>query len=247
MFHFFDLGGLSTADGRTVAPQRLLRGGSLFRIGRRGVQRLRAHNLHTVLDLRTHAEALQRPDRIIAGVQYAHIPLFEERVVGITREKTHNYLAMLRNMTDIANLYAAMVTDPYCLAHLGQVLRFVMQRAAEGTVLYHCTAGKDRTGLVTALLLSVLRVDKTQIFDNYTAINRYQRGIAKGCYALAFLLTFDRSLAVKGKDYFTADPRYLQVAFDVIDQRYGGVETFITQVLGVDVATQRAFCDAVLV
>ena len=248
MFHCFDLGGLVTQDGRTIAPRRLLRAGSLYRIGSRAVRSLRAQGLGCVLDLRTVAESAQRPDKVLSGVRYAQIPLFEERVVGITREKTHNYVAMLRSMTDIADLYVAMVTDDYCVQHLGEVLRFIVRHAieGEGAILYHCTAGKDRTGLVTALLLTVLGVDLDRILANYMAINRVQRGTANGCYALALLLTFDRQLAFKGKDYFTAKPHYLMRAFAAIEANYGSVDDFISHTLGVDAATQQAFRDALL-
>lgn len=237
---YCDLGGTPNKEGKHILPNRIIRSGCLNHLRPRHAKELRAHRLVKVIDLRTEVEIADRPDRSIDGVRFVHIPVFEERVVGITREKKQNYVEMLRGMRDIADLYQAMVTDPFCVAHLGEVVREIVF-GDQYAVLYHCTAGKDRTGLITMLLLTLLDVDEAVILQDYLAINRRQRPVAIACYLLGMLLTFDKRLALKAKDYFTAKPEYLLGAMQTISQQYGSVSAFIRDRLGVDDEAKAAF------
>lgn len=83
-----DLGALMTEDGRHIIPRKLLRSGDLYHTSL-GDKEILAndYNLKTVIDLRTTAEREQKPDTIMAGVEYYHIPVLDEEALGISREK----------------------------------------------------------------------------------------------------------------------------------------------------------------
>ena len=85
-----DLGGLRTADGRTVRPGLLLRSGELSRLTATDAEALQRLNLKTVVDFRTERERAQKPDVKLPGVQYIVCPIIRELAVGITREEEAN-------------------------------------------------------------------------------------------------------------------------------------------------------------
>jgi len=96
---------------------------------------------------------------------------------------------------------------------------------AEGALVYHCTAGKDRTGLVTALLLSVLGVDEATILDDYELTNRY-----RSKWRVEELRP---QLAEQGLDIdaflplFTAPRKALKTALAGVRERHGSVEGYL--------------------
>ena len=237
------LGGTPTTDGKHILPNRLLCSGCLNRVGPSARRRLLQHGLAKIIDLRTDTEIADRPDCDLDGVAKVHIPIFEERIVGITREKSGSYMDMLRAMTPIENLYQSMVTDPYCLSHFDTVLHDIM--AGDMAVLYHCTAGKVRTGLVTLFLLSLLGVDRAEIMRIYLGVNRRQWRIALATASLVFLLSFDPKLVRKDYDYFIATS-YLSSAIDTIESRFGSMEAFLRDQLRVTDAQRDAFRARVL-
>jgi protein-tyrosine phosphatase len=108
----------------------------------------------------------------------------------------------------------------------------------EGATLYHCTAGKDRTGLATALILSALGVPRETILYDYELSNRHftggvgaRDGEANQANA-AFAQLPPEVIAV----FMGVDARYLRTVFDQIDSQYGSVEAYLDQKLGVDAA-----------
>ncbi|MEI7487588.1 MAG: tyrosine-protein phosphatase, partial [Chryseobacterium sp.] len=103
-------------------------------------------------------------------------------------------------------------------------------------ILYHCTAGKDRTGIITALILSVLKFDKETIYNDYLlSNNNYRKNLVQKRLNLANNLHFiypKMDLKVLEKlSWIESD--YLDAAFDEINKKYGSVDIYIQQVLGI--------------
>ena len=82
-----DLGGIETIDGRVLRPGRLIRSGMLSRLDDNDISYLKNAGLRTVVDFRTTAERLQKPDRLPEGVEYIICPMLEDKTEGITRDK----------------------------------------------------------------------------------------------------------------------------------------------------------------
>jgi len=152
-----DLGGLTTTDGRRVRRGALVRSDQLCRLKDAGRVALLAHGVCTVIDLRTPAEAEKDPDPLWhgQGVDYVLIPQQSEQ--------------LWRELDPIARTRAerdALVLDRRA-EQIAAMARAVAH-AAPGGVLIHCLAGKDRTGIAVALLLSLVGVDDAQIAADYT-------------------------------------------------------------------------------
>jgi protein tyrosine/serine phosphatase len=151
-----DLGGIVTADGRRVRHGALIRSDQLCRLSDRGRTAFLEHGIRTVIDLRTPTEAAKDPDPIWHehGVDHVLVPQQSEQ---LWRE--FDPIAKTRAERD------ALAIDR-CADQNAAMARTVA-RAAPGGVLIHCLAGKDRTGIAVALLLSLVGVSESDIAADY--------------------------------------------------------------------------------
>lgn len=163
-FNFRDIGGYPAVDGRTVRWGRYFRAGRQDRMTREDLHRLGALGIRTQIDLR-------RPDEVrnqgrgpleAAGAAYHNIAVIPEggseqlnQLVGDTGISGQRYLG-----------YLDFGPDPWIR------LFEILADADRHPILVHCTAGKDRTGVSTAFLLSVLGVERSLILADYVLTNR---------------------------------------------------------------------------
>jgi protein-tyrosine phosphatase len=155
-----DLGGYATRDGAT-AWQRFLRSDSLTNLQSEDIDFLRTYRLTTIIDLRTNQEIEREPTPDIPGVENWAISLIPENMGDVTQLK--------RPLLDMSDLYIQMLEERK--AEMKQV--FETMAAADGCVLFHCAAGKDRTGVIAMLLLHLADVSPADIVANYQITNTY--------------------------------------------------------------------------
>ena len=227
-----DLGGLPTTDGRTVRPGLLLRSGELAGITEPDAQTLSQYPLRTVVDFRTDLEREQKPDRVLPDVQYVHCPIVQQAAAGLTREEHADpYAAVVahakamagRERAFMCELYCSLVTQEFAIAHYRQFFALLLAQ----------TAGKDRVGVGTMLLLTALGVDWPVIVENYLVTN--ERMAASTDCLLTAVADYDLSEAEREviRTFDRADAAFLTAARDAIAARYGSVDAFLTQALGV--------------
>jgi len=160
-YNIRDLGGYKSVLGKTIPWRRFLRSDSLHRLADGEIERLHAIGLRKVIDLRTPAELAQAPNPFASypNVQFANVPLFDDlspEALSKTRRPGDDPL--------IAFYMAAIDTR-------GAAISAIMAEIAgveQGAVLFNCTAGKDRTGIIAALLLGLADVPHDQIVEDYT-------------------------------------------------------------------------------
>ena len=241
-----DLGETRTNGGQAVKGGLFYRSAALNRLSKRDAGALRdAYGLRAVIDLRTETEREQKPDAVIPGVETHHIPIFSEAVMGVTRERELDRRQLLSQLPDLKGLYVKMVTDPFCVGQLGRVFRLIAG-TRDGAVLWHCTAGKDRCGIVSALLLDLLGVPREEIFRDYLASNDALKRTADRYYALVLLMTRDRKAARQVRGLYHADADCLKAVFAELDGRYGGTEAFFRDALAFSDAQLRALRERAL-
>ena len=246
-----DLGGIPCREG-VVRPKMLLRGGNLHRLTSRDVAVLRDdYHLKLVVDLRTDTERAEKHDVEIPGAEYESIPLFGESAVGITRERQSirslRGLDVASRLPDMEALYKSMVTgDP--LDSLAKAVRLIVGQAdGRGAIIFHCTEGKDRTGVMSLVLLSLLGADHDSIAADYLSTNEVARKRARRYRMLTLLLTGDSVGAEKLEKVFLADASYLEAAQAAIAESYGSFDVYARQALGIDDAMREAFCRQIVV
>ena len=253
MLNLRDLGGLP-AEGGAVRAGVLLRGGHLHGLRARDVAELRdGRRVRLVVDLRTDAERAEKPDAAIPGAEVRHVPLFGEAAVGITRERESLRTvrgSLADRLPDMEALYREMVGGA-CLGQLTEAVRAIVDFAVagpdgpdgrpNGAVLFHCTEGKDRTGIVSLVLLSLLGVPRDAIMADYLRTNETAGKRAARYYRLARLLTRDRATAEKMRRVFLADETYLSAAIAAIERDWGTFESFAADGLGIPEPLQQEF------
>ena len=107
--------------------------------------------------------------------------------------------------------------------------------------MWHCTEGKDRCGLLSAIILSVLDVDVETIFDDYLLTNKGAVRKGNKYYWLVVLAYHNLNTATRFKGMYIAKREYLESAFKAIEDNYGGMDSFIENQLGVTKEIKQSF------
>ena len=233
------LGSYISRDGRRIKHGVLIRCGVLSKATDSDLKLLKEkYHVNYVFDLRTAYEVNRWPDRIIEGATYVNMPIQDDNnnfwqlileAPGDTaEEKLINFAMNPKANPMMKQLYVGMVSDEYCQLQYAALLDRILR--SEGTMLWHCTQGKDRTGLATAFLLAALGFDRRTIVDDFALTNvPYQPNIDR--------LSLKLKLRGANKDAFEAiqaeegvSIKNFEAALDYIDQNYGSMENYIKEI-----------------
>ena len=202
-----DLGAIVTADDRHILPRRLLRSGA--------------------------EERKCKPDTIIAEVEYYHVPVVDEDVQVISNRE--QFVKMLAGLPDDMEEYMIRQYRNLCMDQLvlKQYAKFIdiLFRQEKGAVLWHCGTGKDRTGIGTAFLLSLLGVEEDVIYEDYLRTNRYME--PKLVYMQRLVQTWpeaDEKMTEKLPIIYNVKEEYLAAVFETVKKTYGSMEKFFQTV-----------------
>jgi protein-tyrosine phosphatase len=207
-----DVGGYPVTDGGTVRWRTLLRSDALHRLDDSGRAALVGLGLRTVIDLRTEEEATATPSALGGtGVRTYHVPLFEASAIG-------------RLPPELAAIYRYMIDD------CGAAIAGAVGRLCAGNALpalIHCTAGKDRTGLVAAIVLEVMGVPDDIIAADYAMSGTYlDPGAAAAISQVRAVSGVGRWLDLGA---LGAQPRVIHEALAHIRARAGTVTGYLLQ------------------
>jgi len=192
------------------------------------------YHLAKVIDLRTAMERNQKPDVVPETAEYVTNPIFDERVFGISHEKTEQ-----RNLDEIEiptleDLYRMMLSEEMCLENFSRAVRLVMEHDfTTGSVLWHCTEGKDRCGLLAVFLLSALGVEREVILEDYLLTNETNVPKAEMVGKQLEALGKPEARIEAIKNTFLAKESYLNAAYEVIEKQYGDMDGFLREGLGI--------------
>jgi protein-tyrosine phosphatase len=224
-----DLGGLPTQDGRRTAGGRLLRADNLQELSASDVAKLvRDIGVTTVVDLRSSNELESEgpaPLDAVAGVRHVHHPVLPE--VGSTTDVIAEALLIKANHDK-----SRYPDDPVCGHYLGyledrpdQIVAALRSIAhSEGAALVHCAAGKDRTGVVVALALTVAGVCPEDVVEDYAASgDRTEAVLAR----LRRSRTYARDIDSKPVTAHRVRPETMAAFLEQMGSRYGGVDRWL--------------------
>ncbi|MCI1986221.1 MAG: tyrosine-protein phosphatase [Lactobacillus sp.] len=168
-----ELGGYPTTDGHYLAWHKLLRSGSLGYLKPADGQALVDYGVRFDVDFRSDNETQTRPDRIPQTIRYQQLPVYP----FVDRPSWFKKLRdKLRGDTDLetlmANTYGQMLTDSHANAAYHQLITLLLRNTDPNTsVLFHCTAGKDRTGIGAMMIQGALGVPEATIREDYLLTN----------------------------------------------------------------------------
>lgn len=250
--NFRDLGGLQTVDGKIIKPGLFMRSGHLSKICLEDINYLVDKHLGSIIDLRTPQETEDDPDKLIQGVQYRSIPIFRESILGITHELKGKSLREIHQafseerirslIPDMPKLYQSMITNVQALKQIAEVMHQIIDNTCEDkSTLFHCTVGKDRTGVVSAVLLSVLGVDEELIIEDYLQSNKAIRWRAAMMFGAIALFKLNRSIARDIRDAYLVNMANMRAVFDIIRQEFGSTDNFIEKGLQITPMERKHF------
>ncbi|MBQ3587043.1 MAG: tyrosine-protein phosphatase [Oscillospiraceae bacterium] len=243
-----ELGGIALKNGRRVKHGKIIRTGRLS-----GLTAEDVHTLHDVwhvtriVDLRNNRETAEYPDMDIDGVVYQQIAIIPGEKEGISRED-HGMDPIDRAIIRAENLakgggakgllegmYAQMAADEYCLDRIKDFFDMMLDHD-DGAFIWHCTSGKDRTGVTGALMLYALGADLDTIKEDYLYTNEQN--------ALYRRSVLDRMRAKNASDIRVEEIRvlesvdwaYISSFLSEIERAYGSIDDFIEKRMGLDSA-----------
>lgn len=221
----------STGKNFTVRSGVLFRGGHLKKITRKDARYLHEKiNLKSIIDLRTPDEVEQKPDKAVPGAAWKHMPVYTNAQFGITHEnwKTDTWEQLTARIPDMRVLYASALRGD-SLEHMKDIIHeIVTHKPEDGALLYHCTEGKDRTGIISLILLRLLGVSDEIIYEDYVFTNAVSMKHAKKYTFLIMLLKHDRDAANRLEFIMSADPSFLKAAEDAMTADWGSFERFVS-------------------
>lgn len=232
-----DMGGYTTADGRAVKWRHLYRSANMSLLGEAQQPELEALGIRVICDLRSSKERELRPCvwHLGLGIDYAcHEYSMSIGDMEALAQKITGQPEAIDEFID--EIYRAL---PYELA---EPFRDAFHRLASGQapLLFACGAGKDRTGILAALILHALGVPRVTIEQDFALTDlTMERLITKfqqdGRFAGLMNLPREQYLPL-----FRSDPAVLKITFDEIESRHGSVEGYLLEVLGVEEKEIRA-------
>lgn len=204
-----DLGGLKTRDGKTVRMGMLVRSANLAQAEEDDLD-----GIATIIDLRSNGERNEVPDRT-CGREYLALPIFNEINEGISHEEEAEQRAVIPEMDVLYGMLMRRYTDSF-----RRVLMAVMQRDySNGAVLWHCSEGKDRCGMTTALILEALGVDRETILEDYLKTNLVNIPKAEKIRE-QLLATQGEEMANGAYRAYIADEKYIRAAWNEMGDDY---------------------------
>lgn len=213
-YNIRDLGGYPTAGGGRTRWRALLRADSLHGLDADGQAALLAYGVGSIIDLRRPDERARQPNVFAASaaLRYTGIPLLPASAAAAPEP-----------IPDLAALYRMLLDRAQ--GQLRAVLAAVAE--AEGGVLVHCTAGKDRTGVVAALLLALAGVPDAVIVEDYTLTGGYIAPLLARLRAEAAHAGYD---AAQFERMLEARPEAMAAMLAYLAERYGGAEAYATAI-----------------
>ena len=232
-----DLGGYVGFDGRKIKMHRLLRTGKLCQMTKEDETFLINYGLTKIVDLRSPKEIELAPDVVLAGVEHIDNPIHgnqsaetDQKILQLKKTYTKDQYAGFKTM---CHQYHSSVSKEYSQKAFNSLLN-IFANTKDGAIIFHCSEGKDRTGLATVLILYILGVDMETIRQDYLFSNLMlgnyqakmnQKIIDEG--GSVILRANVRSLASVANEY-------LDTALLLIDEKYDGIDSYIKNVLKVD-------------
>lgn len=223
--NFRDLGGYPTMDGRSIRWGVLYRSDSLHRLSEADLRKLASLKLSRIFDFRSENEVHHEPDRLPAGVKFVHLPMLD----ASTRVWHEQRADMVKNMKTLNPAEFMFATNMELASKFTPEYKRFFQELLESKgspILFHCAAGKDRTGFAAAALLRILGVPQDIIMQDYLLTNRYLLGAYKFNLFIGTILKGKKFTdGIRG--FMSADATYLNTAFETVEKEHGSFANYV--------------------
>lgn len=220
--NFRQLGGYETKQGTHVKWNKLFRSGEISRLTDQDMNVLAGKHINYVVDFRGNEEVAKAKDRLPKGAVYLQLPAGSENI--------NSWMTQLPKMNSADSLMASFYSQTAHLkAKYQPFFKELLLMPDTSALLFHCTAGKDRTGIGAALLLYALGVPEETILADYLESNIYRKEENEKMVKMMTGMGVKEQVA---KDLAAVKTEYLQATYYAIVQQYGSLDTFLTKEMG---------------
>ena len=211
-----DLGGYETSQGARTRWGAFVRADSLYRLTPKGRANLHAHGVRTVIDLRLPEELAREPNPFhgTSELNFVHLSLINPTHFPVLEDAIANQGMLAWNLKMLALSRNEITHAMQTIAH-----------APEGGVLFHCYAGKDRTGLISMFLLALAGVPQHTIAEDYNESNIHLQPMNE-----EFVAKFDDPDTKQRvwKNLMSGTENMLKIQTNLAEQ-YGGAELYLRE------------------
>lgn len=221
-YNMHDQGGIRNKEGRYIKWGKIFRSDDLYKLTSADLEFLTNLNIRTVVDFRAPEEIAQAPDKLPTATKSVVLSLKPgnltttsmEDMVKFTKEKTEDYMY---------DVYRFLVSEAGSVQY--KAFFKLVQEPSDVPLAYHCSAGKDRTGMAAALFQLALDVPEEAVYKDYMKsnvylVNKYQKYISQ---------------YPQLESMFIVKEEFLKVGLDEIKKNYQSISNYLTKVLDVDI------------
>ncbi|WP_376701231.1 tyrosine-protein phosphatase [Listeria booriae] len=238
-FNFRDLGGYVNTAGKTVKWGKLYRSSLLTNITEKDKDTLEKLGVSWICDLRSTSEIAAKPTPALAHIKNRHIPIGTAKNESTESQKI--------DIPDDHRVYEPLMGESYRVFvqskdGFREIFNDIIEKE-EVPFLFHCTAGKDRTGVLGALLLKLLDVPENTILADYELTNQYADNILGEMQGLVNAFSnSERKIDLENfRPMAEARPAYLEIAFDEMQKEYGSVDAYLEKGIGITPSEKAKF------
>ncbi len=235
LVNFRDLGGIKNNKGQRVRSYRLLRSGEIVNIGKEDTENLvNNYQLQQIIDLRSDNEIAGKPDDPLEGVQYYQIDVMKN-LNGQTSSKKDlsDRLTVEGARKNMLRIYHNLVLDPASQKGYQQFFELLLKNQS-GSTIFHCFAGKDRTGFGAALILKLLNVSEKAIMADYLKTNIQRQQANQLIIEDARQKGMDKEHLQALDIAMSVEDIYLVAAFKTVQENFGTFERYVKECLMLD-------------
>ncbi|MEI7667839.1 MAG: tyrosine-protein phosphatase, partial [Erysipelotrichaceae bacterium] len=207
VYNLRELGGFETDDHQITVPHMFLRSDNLTDISQEDYQKLKQYGLSDVIDLRHESERLMFVDPFEKDID-VHYHALSLIKTAMDEKIPSNYTLDM--------LYIDLLNSKDIILEIFKVFA-----KAKGTVLFHCTAGKDRTGVITALLLLAMKVSEQDVIADYQVSDTY--------LYKKYKIT-DQSLALEKQHLIYSKPSTMIIFLRHLKQKHGNARNYLLSI-----------------
>lgn len=234
-----DLGNTKSSDGRKLKMRRIFRCSYLIKIDKETEELLlNKYHIHHCVDFRTDEEVTNFPELVDSKINYYHFPMLENHENKmITKE---NRLGVLKEMSkekggakqSMIRFYSLLATSTKAQKAYRNFIDVLLKAKDDEGVVFHCTQGKDRTGIAMVIILSILGMDKKTIYKKYMAYNRL-RWSFRFWVSVGMILVKSPKLALNLDRIIGTRKAYIESTYHAIEENYQSVDNYIRNIIKV--------------
>ncbi|GGD05054.1 tyrosine-protein phosphatase [Enterococcus wangshanyuanii] len=234
--NFRDIGGIQNKAGKKLRTNVFLRSGELSSLTKEDEKRLENnYHLGKIIDLRSNLEVEERPDMSVPKSEYIHIDILEDiQDEGASIGDFVKIGSPEKSASYMEKLYADIALNTTSQKGYNKFFEEILALQDQESILFHCFAGKDRTGIAAALILETLNVSRKDIYTDYLKTNELRKKENAMILEQARKTNLEEANLEALHVALNVDSSYLDNFYQTVEAQYGDIATYLKQAIGLD-------------